>query len=56
MLLLDQIEDGKITKIEIRAGIPRRVVVERSVSECLAPLHTAEQEELKVACREAGRI
>jgi hypothetical protein len=56
MLLLDQIEDGKITKIEIRAGIPRRVAVERSVSACLAPLHTADQEELKVACREAGRI
>src|SRR6266853_4166404 len=32
MLLLDKIEEGKIAKLEIRAGVPRRVVVERSVS------------------------
>jgi hypothetical protein len=56
MLLFDRIEDGKIAKIEIRAGIPRRVAVERSVSECLASPHAAEQKGLKVACREAGRI
>jgi hypothetical protein len=56
MLLLDRIEDGKIAKIEIRAGIPRRVAVERSVSEYLAPPHPAEREGLEVACREAGRI
>jgi hypothetical protein len=56
MRVLDQIEDGKIAKIEIRAGIPRRVVVEKSVAECLASPNTAEQKELEVACRKAGRI
>jgi hypothetical protein len=56
MSIFDRIEDGKIHKIEIRAGIPRRVAVERSVSECLASPNTAEQKELEVACRKAGRI
>jgi len=32
MSLFDSITDGKIAKIEIRAGIPRRIIIERSVS------------------------
>jgi hypothetical protein len=56
MLLLDGIEEGKIARIEIRAGLPRRVVVERSVSEYLAPPEAAEPERLGVACRETSRI
>jgi hypothetical protein len=44
MLLLDKIEEGKISKIEIRAGLPRRVVVERSVSKFLASPDAAERE------------
>ena len=56
MLLLDQVDDGKISKIEIRAGIPRKVAIERSISECLASPPAAEREELEFACRKAGRI
>ncbi len=56
MLLLDQIGEGKIPRIEIRAGLPREAVVERSVSGCLGPAQRTEHEELEVACREAGRI
>ena len=56
MLLLDGIEDGKIARIEIRAGLPRRVVVEKSVSEYLAPPEAAEREGLEVACRKTSRI
>ena len=56
MLLLDRMGDGKISKIEIRAGIPRRVAIERSISECLPSPHAAKREELEVACRKAGRI
>jgi hypothetical protein len=40
MLLLDRIGEGKISRIEIRVGVPRRVVFERSVSECLGPAQT----------------
>jgi len=43
MSLFDRIEDGKIHKSEIRAGIPRRVAVERSLSECQASSHEAER-------------
>jgi len=33
MALLDKIENGKITKIEVRAGLPRRVMFEARHSE-----------------------
>jgi len=56
MLLLDGIEDGKIARIEIRAGLPRRVVVEKPVSEYLAPPEAGEREGLEVACRKTSRI
>ena len=42
MSLLDQVQNGKISKIEVRAGIPRRITLERQVKE--------------FACCEAGRI
>ena len=32
MVLLDRIENGSISKIEVRAGIPRRVMFESRVS------------------------
>jgi hypothetical protein len=51
--MLDQIGNGKIFRIEIRAGLPRKIVVERSVWEYLAP---RSPEGFGVACREAGRI
>jgi len=46
MSLFDRIEDGKIAKIEIRAGIPRRITVERLVSECLSSPYALEQKGL----------
>jgi hypothetical protein len=54
--LLDQIGEGKISRIETRAGLPRRDVFARLVSECLGLPEFPEHEELEVACREAGRI
>ena len=33
MALLDQIKNGKISKLEVRAGIPRRIVYEHRISE-----------------------
>lgn len=33
MTVLDSIVNGKITKLEVRAGIPRRVVFEQRVSD-----------------------
>jgi hypothetical protein len=36
MARLDQLQDGRIERIEVRAGIPRRVVIERRLTE--APL------------------
>jgi hypothetical protein len=32
---LDQIENGRIQRIEVRAGIPRRILIELSVTECM---------------------
>lgn len=32
MCLLDQVENGKISKIEVRAGIPRRITIEKQVA------------------------
>ena len=40
--LLDQVQNGRISKIEVRAGLPRKITLEKPVKE--------------VACREAGRI
>jgi hypothetical protein len=54
--MLDQIGNGKISRIEIRAGLPRKIVVERSVSEYLTPPPSAEPGGFGVACREASRI
>jgi len=42
MLLLDQIENGTISRIEVRAGIPRRITLKKHLKE--------------FACCEAGRI
>jgi hypothetical protein len=33
MARLDQLQDGKIERIEVRSGIPRRVVIERRLTE-----------------------
>jgi hypothetical protein len=33
MSLLDQVENGRISKIEVRAGIPRRITLEKRVKE-----------------------
>jgi len=33
MALLDQINNGKISKLEVRAGIPRRILYEHRISE-----------------------
>ena len=35
MTLLDKVENGKITKIEVRAGLPRRVTLEARNSEAV---------------------
>ena len=32
MSLLNQVENGKISKLEVRAGIPRRIVFEKSIT------------------------
>lgn len=32
---LDKMENGRIQRIEVRAGIPRRILIEASVTECL---------------------
>ena len=32
MCLLDQVENGKISKIEVRAGIPRRITMEKLIA------------------------
>jgi hypothetical protein len=40
MFLLDRMGEGKISRIEIRAGLPRGVVVETSVSEYFGPAQT----------------
>jgi hypothetical protein len=34
MVLLDKIQNGKVSKLEVRAGIPRRVVWENRATEC----------------------
>jgi hypothetical protein len=36
MARLDQLQNGRIERIEVRSGIPRRIVIERSLRE--APL------------------
>ena len=54
--LLDQIGEGKISRIEIRAGLPRRVVFARLVSEYIGLPQVPEHEELEGACCKAGRI
>ena len=33
MCLLDHVENGKISKIEVRAGIPRRITLEKQMKE-----------------------
>ena len=33
MALLDQIINGKVSKLEVRAGIPRRIIFEHRISE-----------------------
>jgi hypothetical protein len=33
MALLDRIQDGKIARLEVRAGIPRRIIFERRTQE-----------------------
>jgi len=33
MVLLDAIQDGKIARLEVRAGIPRRIIFERRTQE-----------------------
>jgi hypothetical protein len=33
MSLLDQVRNGRISKIEVRAGIPRRITIERQMKE-----------------------
>jgi hypothetical protein len=33
MIRLDDIQDGRIERIEVRSGIPRRVVIERRLTE-----------------------
>ena len=35
MTLLDSIQDGKIARLEVRAGIPRRIIFERRTQEVL---------------------
>jgi hypothetical protein len=35
MALLAQIKNGKVSKLEVRAGIPRRVLFEQQISELL---------------------
>jgi hypothetical protein len=53
MSLLDKIGAGKISKIEVRAGIPRRVIIETRFMEAGELIG---EECSAVACRKAGRI
>jgi hypothetical protein len=50
MALLDKIQNGRISKLEIHAGIPRRVVWENRATDI------GHDFEVLFACREAGRI
>jgi len=43
MSLLDQVQKGQISKIEVRAGIPRRVTLQKQVSEEFCQLLAARQ-------------
>jgi hypothetical protein len=43
MSVLDQFENGQISKIEVRAGIPRRVTLQTQVSEEFCQLPAARQ-------------
>jgi hypothetical protein len=43
MSLLDQVQKGQISKIEVRAGIPRRVTLQKQVSEEFYQLPAARQ-------------
>jgi hypothetical protein len=40
MSTLDEIGNGKITRIEVRAGLPRRIIIERRISELHLGLRT----------------
>jgi len=33
MVVLDQITNGKVSKLEVRAGIPRKIIFEHRISE-----------------------
>ena len=53
MSLLDKMQNGRISRIEVRAGIPRKIIIESRFMEAGG---TDGQECSAVACREAGRI
>ena len=54
MTLLDQITNGKVSKLEVRGGVPR-IIFEHRISE-LEEGRRDERRHSEVACREAGWI
>ena len=50
--LFDAVQTAKVSKLEIRAGIPRRVVIERKVSDLQC--HSEELGAISPAARQAG--
>ena len=53
MRLLDEINNGVIARLEIRAGVPRRITLQKSASELCVDLI---ERNSHFACCEAGRI
>ncbi len=54
MKMLDEIENGRILKIEIRAGLPRRILFDTPISRL--PLSSLTLSGVQIACCEANRI
>jgi hypothetical protein len=54
MVLVDRIQNGKISKLEIRAGIPRRVIFENPLSELPASRRRGDDVRHLSAARQAG--
>ena len=51
---LDHLGSGTIPSIEIRAGVPRRMILQRPVEELVVAIEP--KAERLIVCREAGRI
>jgi hypothetical protein len=54
LALLDEIKDGKISRIEIRAGVPRRLTLEKPLAEGLIGRDHAFDVQQLLAAKQAG--